>query len=431
MLEASKTSDSTRSVLLELEAYHKNGTIIWIEISVSVIRDNDLNPVRLLVVSRDITHRRLSEEQLQVLSFAVEQSPAMILITNTEGIIEYANQKFIELTGYTKDELLGKKPGIIKSGKMPNSLYKEMWNTIKANKIWYGEIINKTKDGKLYWVNIAISPIIDKEGNVFHFVGLAEDITSRKRTEDELIIAKERAEQSDRLKTAFLRGMSHEIRTPMNAIIGFSELMVSEFNDKAKLEAFSKIIHNQCLDLLSIIDGIIDIAKIESGILSICLTNCNLMDLFKELKIFFEDYKKRLDKLSIEFELNINSYPPDIIIKIDVIKLRQIFINLINNAFKFSEEGKIEAGCKSDENHELIFFVSDTGIGIPADKQKIIFDRFLKLNQDTNKYQIGSGLGLSIVKELIDLMGGKIWLESEPDKGSTFYFSIPYQIVKN
>jgi PAS domain S-box-containing protein len=159
MLEASKTSDSTRSVLLELEAYHKNGTIIWIEISVSVIRDNDLNPVRLLVVSRDITHRRLSEEQLQVLSFAVEQSPAMILITNTEGIIEYANQKFIELTGYTKDELLGKKPGIIKSGKMPNSLYKEMWNTIKANKIWYGEIINKTKDGKLYWVNIAISPM--------------------------------------------------------------------------------------------------------------------------------------------------------------------------------------------------------------------------------------------------------------------------------
>ncbi|MFA6401196.1 MAG: PAS domain S-box protein [Salinivirgaceae bacterium] len=262
ILESSKNADPFRSILLELEEFHKNGSIIQVEIAVSTIRDKDLNPMRLLIVSRDITKRRQAEEKLQVLSHAVDQSPIMIVITDTNGTIEYVNHKFEEVTGYSALEAIGRNPRILKSGKMQDSIYEDMWDTIKANKIWYGKMVNKTKNGKFYWVYISISPITDKEGTISHYVGLAEDITEKKKTEEELIIAKEHAEESDRLKTAFLQNMSHEIRTPMNAIMGFSELMTLEYNNKNKLDEYSKIINHSCTDLLEIINGILDIAKI-------------------------------------------------------------------------------------------------------------------------------------------------------------------------
>jgi len=429
-LEADKTADTSRSVLLELEEIHKNGSIIYVETSASFIRDVKLNPIQILVVSRDITKRRQAEEKLKVLSHAVEQKPVMILITDTEGNIEYVNPRFEEVTGYTLDEVIGKKPNIVKSGKMPDKLYIDMWNTIKSGNVWHGELINKKKNGDFYWANISTSPITDNEGNIKHFIGIQEDITHKKKIEEELIIAKEHAEESDRLKTAFLQNMSHEIRTPMNAIIGFSGLMISEYNNKEKLEEYSRIINNNCTDLLEIIDGIIDIALIESGQLSINYDECNLKTVFSDLALFFNEYKVRLGKPHLEFTLQSLCGSSDLVIKTDSAKLKQILINLISNAFKFTHSGKIVGGCKFDEDQNLIFFVSDTGIGIPPDKQGVIFERFIKLDQDENRFQDGSGLGLAIVKELIDLLGGRIWLESEPSKGSTFYFSYPCQIIR-
>jgi PAS domain S-box-containing protein len=306
-LESSKTADPSRSILLELEEFHKNGSIIQVEIAISVIRDNNLNPIQLLLVTRNITQR--------------------------------------------------------------------------------------------------------------------------KQVEEELIIAKEHAEESDRLKTAFLQNMSHEIRTPMNAIMGFSKLMVLEYNNKAKLDEYSQIINNRCSDLLEIINGILDIARIESGQLPVNYDECSLKTVFNELTLFFNEFKLRIEKPHIEFTFQPFCASSDMTIKTDSVKLKQILINLISNAFKFTNTGKIIVGYKLDENQNLIFYVSDTGIGIPADKKGVIFERFTKLNQDKTKFQEGTGLGLAIVKGLIDLLGGKIWLESEPSKGSTFYFSIPYQII--
>jgi len=252
-----------------------------------------------------------------------------------------------------------------------------------------------------------------------------------RQTNERLYSAKEQAEESDRLKTAFLQNMSHEIRTPMNAIMGFTSLLVKQYNNKPKLEKFSVIINQRCNDLLDIINDILDIAKIESGLIPVNLEACDLNEVFAFLKTFFSEQQKRLGKEHIEFNLHASCLPQDLVITSDKVKLNQIFINLIGNAFKFTETGKIEGGCKFDSNNKLIFYVSDTGIGIPIDKQKKVFERFSQLNLGENKLVSGTGLGLSIVKGLVSLLGGEVWLESELNKGSTFYFSIPYQLSES
>ncbi len=254
---------------------------------------------------------------------------------------------------------------------------------------------------------------------------LSKNIKKTEEINRELEKAKEKAKESDRLKTAFLQNMSHEIRTPMNAILGFSNLMASNYNKKEKLEQFSKIINQRGNDLLDIIEDILDISKIESGQNKANIVECNLNELFSELDLFFRDYKSRTHKKHIELLLN-QTIDEDIsIIKTDRTKLKQILINLITNAFKYTDSGKIESGFKL-ANNQLQFYVADTGIGIPADKFDYIFERFSQLKQPTVQNIGGTGLGLSIVKGLVELLGGKVWLESEPNTGTTFYFTIDY-----
>ena len=247
---------------------------------------------------------------------------------------------------------------------------------------------------------------------------------------DELIIAKERAEESDRLKTAFLQNMSHEIRTPLNAIMGFSNLLTDNNSDKSKIEKYSSIINQRSKDLLDIIKDILDIAKIESGQVSVYIEQCTLKDLFSELTDFFTEYQNRYNKENIKFKLRANGIDHETVLLTDKLKLKQIFINLISNAFKFTDEGIIEGGCIVDDQKNIVFYISDTGIGIPADKHEKIFERFTQI--ESGKRSIaGTGLGLSIVKGLVHLMGGEIWLKSEPGKGSTFTFSFPIEIKQN
>lgn len=254
----------------------------------------------------------------------------------------------------------------------------------------------------------------------------AVDISQRKQMETDLIRAKEHAQENDRLKTSFLQNMSHEIRTPMNAIKGFAGLLVKNHSDEIKLQRFTKIIDQRCDDLLNIINDILDIARIESGQLPIYTEECNLNDLFAGLTVQFNEYQQSLNKQHIKLSLQDHYKPLGDVIITDKGKLKQIFVNLLTNAFKFTNTGSVEGGCKF-ENNKLIFYVSDTGIGIPADKQKEVFERFAQLRQANNPAIGGTGLGLSIAKGLVSLLGGEIFLVSEPGKGSTFSFSFPYK----
>lgn len=242
----------------------------------------------------------------------------------------------------------------------------------------------------------------------------------------ELQLAKEKAQESDRLKTAFLQNMSHEIRTPMNAIMGFSELLIKQYNNKHKLEHYTHIIQQRCSDLLELINEILDIAKIESGQLPVNTEECHLPSLFEELRDFFTEYSKKINKQHVKFHAHLDCNPANSVIITDKIKLKQIFINLISNSFKFTENGSIEIGCNFDNEGNIRFYVSDTGIGIPSDQLEVIFERFTQVYHGPSKFYGGTGLGLSIVKGLVELLKGRINVESQPGKGTIFTFYFPY-----
>jgi CheY-like chemotaxis protein len=216
----------------------------------------------------------------------------------------------------------------------------------------------------------------------------------------------------------------------MNAIMGFSDLLVSNFENKNKLQKFSNIIRQRCSDLLDIINDILDIAKIESGQLPVNSEECDLKELFIELSTFFIEYQNRIGKQHIEFSLHAFNDPNYNMIFTDKVKLKQIFINLISNAFKFTNTGSIKGGCKIDENNQAVFYISDTGVGIPLDRHTVIYVRFAHLQNGLEMNIGGTGLGLPIVKGLVSLLGGEIFLESEPEKGSTFSFSFPFKTVQ-
>lgn len=246
-----------------------------------------------------------------------------------------------------------------------------------------------------------------------------------KKTNTKLQKEKDRAEESDRLKTAFLQNMSHEIRTPMNAIIGFSDLLNDNFDNKPKLERFTQIINQRCEDLLNIINDILDIAKLESGQVPINIDVCHLNMLSQDLHNLFEDYETRNKNKNLSFQFEILSDLSKLSILTDQAKLKQIFTNLLNNACKFTHSGKITGTIKLDKKNNILFQITDTGIGIPEDKQIAIFDRFIRIEHASNKNIGGTGIGLSIVKGLVQLLGGDIHLKSELGKGSTFSVSFP------
>jgi PAS domain S-box-containing protein len=366
--------------------------------------------------------RKQTDQKIRQLSRAVEQSPVTIIITDIDGKIEYVNPKFVETTGYSLDEIIGQNPRILKSGHTSNEEYKELYDTISSGKEWHGEFHNKKKDGTLYWESATISPILNAQGIITHFIDIKEDITERKIAEQELIKAKLQAEESDRLKLVFLANMSHEIRTPMNGILGFTELLKLPHLSGEEQQEYIHIIEKSGKRMLNIINDIINISKIESGQIEIVSSKTNINEQINYIRTFFKPEAKQ-KKIKIYFSKELPKKRQ--FIKTDKEKIYAVLTNLVKNAIKFTNKGSIEIGCEIKEKN-LEFFVKDTGIGISNAQQGIIFERFRQANESISRTHEGSGLGLAISKAYIDMLGGKIWVESEIEKGSTFYFTIPF-----
>lgn len=408
----------------------------------------------------NLEKENLAESQRRFLDLMLNVKLLTVML-DEEGNVIFCNPYLLNLTGYTQNEVLGKnwfdlflpKPIVAQV----KEIFYAVMNGAEPTHNYENEIL--TKDGEVLMIAWNNTMLYDANRKIIGTASIGENITERKKNEilikqktdeieaqneeysqineeliqvnEELQIAKEHAEESDRLKTAFLQNLSHEIRTPMNAIMGFSDLLYKCANDPAKLKKFTDIISQRCNDLLDIINDILDISKIESGQLPVNVEACDLNELFGQLSSFFSEYQKRINKGHIRFTYKILFNESKNLIFTDKTKLKQIFINLINNSFKFTEEGNIEFGCKLDSQNSLLFYVSDTGIGIPPGKHGFIFERFSQLQQGSKRNTGGTGLGLPIVKALVTLLGGEIFLESIPNKGSCFSFTIPYKSAEH
>jgi PAS domain S-box-containing protein len=363
--------------------------------------------------------RKQIERQLVLLSKAINQSPDSILITNTKGEITFCNPAVIKVSGYSKEELIGKNPRLFGSGTKTKEEYQIIWDTITSGRVWEGEFQNKKKNGELFWETSTISPVFDSMGTITHYLAIRKDITEQKALTQELLKAKERAEESDRLKSAFLSNMSHEIRTPMNSIMGFASLMPDE-ESKEMMSEYAKIIYQNSEQLVNIIDGIVLYSKLQVHQLSYNPITFDLNKLLGEIENSFKliNYLPHIN-LIIDIDLQQST-----IVKTDYEKLKQVLFNLITNAYKYTLQGEIRTGYTFD-NDEYKFHVSDTGIGIPPKDNPAIFERFYRGSNINESTMHGTGIGLSIVKELVALMGGTIWAENNVGSGSTFYFTLP------
>jgi PAS domain S-box-containing protein len=283
----------------------------------------------------------------------------------------------------------------------------------------------KRVDGGLIWVSVNSRLVRDENGKALYYEGFVEDITERKQTEFELIKAKEKAEESDRLKSAFLANMSHEIRTPMNGILGFAELLKEPNMTSDDQQDFIQIIQVSGARMLNTINNIVDISKIESGLTNVDIKETNINE---RMEFIYKFFKPEVEIKGLQFLFKNRLPAKEAIIKTDNEKVYGILTNLVKNAIKFTYEGSIEIGYEKKGKY-LEFFVKDTGIGIPLNQKQIIFERFRQGSDSlTRKYE-GSGLGLSISKSYVEMLGGKIWVETAEGKGSTFYFTIPYNSV--
>lgn len=369
----------------------------------------------------DISEKSHSDNELRKLSRAIEQSPVSVIITNKHGLIEYINPKFTEVTGYASSEAIGRNPRILNSHYHPKKFYKDLWKTILDGQIWEGEFRNIKKDGSLYWEKASISPVRNDKGVITHFVAVKEDVTAAKNMMAELEKAKEAAEASSKTKSAFIANMSHEIRTPMNAILGYSQLMQHDQDISENHRGYLNIIERSGEHLLAIINDILEISKIESGKITIENKSFSLFELVEDMKNMF---KIRTDNKNLSFSINYIDDTPEFIVA-DQGKIRQVLINILGNAVKFTDKGGIDVriySIKLPENkYNICFEIEDTGIGISKNELDKVFERFEQTESGRNAGG-GTGLGMPISREYARMIKGDILVESERGKGSIFYF---------
>lgn len=403
----------------------------------------------------DITKRKKVEDKLkislekeQIQANIVRNTPVAIAFGYPDGRLDNCNKAFTELTGYTEKEL--------KSINWNEVLTPEKWRKIEEEELvklrpdnnyirYEKEYIHK--NGNVIPIELVVNAKYDEKNNLIHFVGFISDITERKQNEvelanqneeyqsineelrqtiEELNYAKEKAEESDTLKSAFLANMSHEIRTPMNGIVGFAKLLQKHDLTKDKLENYIKIIVNSSNQLLSIVNDILDISRIETGQIDLYEEKVNLNETLEEIKSFFA---LKTDEKGLKLNLTAELENKNSDINIDDSKLKQILFNLIGNALKFTHEGSIDFGYNI-KGDKINLFVKDSGIGISVKEQEDIFSRFHKVEQKSDQLYGGTGLGLAICKGLVERMDGEIWVESELGEGSSFFITLPYKKTK-
>lgn len=426
------------NIEVEVRAKHANGNYIWIlDMGNIVERAEDGSPLRIVGTHMDITERKEIEialkEREEKFRNIINLSPVPYALNDDDNNITYVNEAFTKTFGYTLEDIPTLSEWWPKA--YPDPVYRDMVNQVWEERMQTAKKTNMPfeamelsiccKDGTFKTVKGEAGAISNNYIGT-HLV-ILYDITDRKETEMQLLTAKEKAEESDRLKSAFLANMSHEIRTPMNGILGFTSLLKEEDLTRDEQTEYVGIIEKSGARLLNIINDIIDISKIEAGQIKVFITKTNINEQLSYISDFF---KLEAETKGIKLFANYQLSNEQAIILTDKEKLYAALINLTKNALKFTTVGSIEIGYTLRDDL-LEFYIKDTGAGIPEEKLELIFERFRQVSESLNRNYEGAGLGLSITKAYIEMLGGRIWAESEVGKGSTFYFTIPYRLENN
>jgi PAS domain S-box-containing protein len=530
----------------EVTIHGLDGTSTPVLASFFKVWDDTPDRVRVAAVFTDLTGPRRQEAELRKLKRGIEQSFSLVAITNAAGRFEYVNPRFTQVTGYQLDEVMGQRPNLLNSGTHSSDFYRELWQTIRSGEVWNGTLVNRRKNGALYWETSSITPVKDDSGQVTHYIKIGEDstetrrrerelrlfrelidnsgeiicvidpetslvldcnqraaadsgypreeligtrvidldpripdhatwralmamfqgqdhmtsesefqrrdgstfpveinvrylrfddherilaivhdITKRRRREQELRDAKEAAEASDRAKSTFLANMSHELRTPLNSVIGLSQVLREAYfgplTDKQR--EYVDTIAAAGQHLLDLINDILDLSKIEAGRLDLHLEPVEIVAL---ARASLDIIRQRAIEQALELPFEAPPELEGLTIQADRTKLRQVLYNLLANAAKFTPEGgRITLSVRRREE-ELVLCVRDTGIGIEPAQQAHIFEPFFQVEGPLQRKTTGTGLGMGVARQLVELHGGRIWLESAgKGQGSSFSFTLP------
>lgn len=376
-------------------------------------------------------HSSLQLHKLEQLKNVLDES-SLVALTDKYGTITYVNEMFCKVSKYSQEDLIGKNHRILKSGHHPPEFYQGMWNVISQGKVWRGDIKNKAKDGTYYWVKTVIMPLFDNKGSISEYISVRTDITDHKKIQEQLQTSQKiikhqlyEMKEIDFQKDTFVSMIAHELRTPLSPIMMHCEILknpdiIGKLNPD-QLEAINAIYRNSNR-LEKIVRNLLDVEKLDMNKMKF------EQDEFRVERLMIDIFKDFLSEANSKRINLINSTKGSMTIKSDKLKISQIIINLIQNAVDFVPQGtgriEISAQRKGDD---IVFCVQDNGLGIPEEKQKNLFKKFYQIDTSIRRRHEGTGLGLAVCKGIVDGIGGRIWVNSKKDKGSSFFFSVPRQ----
>lgn len=360
-----------------------------------------------------------------LLRTAVNNLPSTFTVYDAGGKIEYINEYGLMLADLTHDQAVGKREEEIFPEDITKHYLPALQNAFETKELQIIECIIPFNDLPRY-VAYYFVPALDERNNLYKVIGITYDITERKIAEEKLLVAMKKAEEYGQIKSAFLSNISHEIRTPLNAIMGFAQMIMKNYTRDEQLMTFMDIIMISSNQLLDIIKEMLEISQLMSGKSMITVTEFSVSSLLRELYEYYQKQEEQKIKQYITFDLDLSKVPVGKdLIKTDRERLIHIIKNLLNNAFKFTYGGRIVVGCMKDAPDLWHFYVRDTGVGIEKEKLELIFDTFRQGDESNTRQFGGVGLGLAICKEMVQLLGGRIWVESELKRGSTFHVELP------
>lgn len=412
---------------VEIKIYKKDGSTAWVFISNSPLFNEVGSVERQIGVMVDITERKIVEEQLMMLSLVASKTTSGVVINDSNGKVEWVNDAFEKITGFTLADVKDKHLGDSLKGELTDiSIITKARELSEKKQSFEVDLLIYRKDGQLAWISVINSVITDNEGKVDKYIEVIIDITAKKKAEQDLIAAKEEALQLSRAKDMFIGVMSHEIRTPLNAVIGMSHLLLDDNPLESQKENLS-ILKFSAENLMTLINDVLDFTKIETGNIVLEEAKIDIRDMIRGVTASMQ-YKAQ--EKGIYLKSNIEEAIPAIVIG-DRARLVQILLNLISNSVKFTARGGVELDLKIiDQNKKSVrirFAVSDTGIGIAKNKLNTIFESFKQAEANTTREYGGTGLGLAISKRLIELHDSRINVDSIPGQGSTFWFTITFK----